>query len=437
MTVEVIRNTNSYIKREANDEVNIIGVFIFIVGLLSSGHIDVIGQLYISEVILSILFPLLLLRKGILLKNAWVKRIVIAGYLWFLGQVVSDLVHGTPLVDIARGWASILVFLISFMSLFMLLSMNQKRIMFFLFGYCVGGLFTLLIQPGVFFTSEPWKFGYGPVLTLFLLLVITYMQNRKTINQGRWIILLVCLGSFSFYSGARSLGAATLLTAIIVVFVNSKNGIRFFKKKLNLGKVGLLVLLFVGLLIGIERIYGMAANQGLLGETAKNKYEIQSSGKFGLILGGRAEIVPSLHAVMDSPVIGHGSWAKDTKYRLDFFMLTRLGYSYSIDQIEYTIGLTDLIPAHSHLLQNWVWAGILGAYFWIVVFVLVCKSLLHSIRSLNPFYILIIYLSISSIWSILFSPFGGEMRLQWVLQLVIFITSLYLPGREAQFTQKD
>ena len=412
------------LQRIGYTQTNVFKIGLFLLGISSMFYINVIGQLYISEIIFAFIFPILLARSRNSLKNVWANRILVFGYLWLLSQIITDLIRGSSLVDLARGWASIIFFLLSFFSLYILLARDLSRIKIYIFGVCIGGLFKPFLQPGSYFESEPWKFGFGPILTLLALLVIVSSQKGNIQKLNWWFFPLICLSGLSFYLNARSIGAFTFLTAILMILSKTKLATRFFKKSIRPGKVIFLVLLFIGLLFGVIKTYGLVVEKGWFGETARIKYEIQSSGVFGLIIGGRIEIFGSLPAIINSPIIGYGSWAKDPQYRLYYYKLLNMGYNFSFDQLKYDIGVSDLIPAHSHLFQNWIWAGLLGAAFWVMISWLILKSLFSSIRTLNPLFVLVIYFALLSGWDILFSPFGSSMRLDWALRLVVFITAL-------------
>ena len=60
-----------------------------------------------------------------------------------------------------------------------------------------------------------------------------------------------------------------------------------------------------------------------------------------MLLAGRADIVPALYAIYDSPVIGHGSWAKDPSYRLYYLKLLDWGYANFKSYLEYLVGASD------------------------------------------------------------------------------------------------
>jgi hypothetical protein len=166
------------------------------------------------------------------------------------------------------------------------------------------------------------------------------------------------------------------------------------------------------------------STSGLLGEEAQQKNQRQASVKGGMLIGGRPEILVSSIAVKDSPILGHGSWAKDSKYvELLYDTMYERGMTdqEDIDAIE---GDTEgLIPAHSHVMTAWVWAGIMGAAFWCYVWWLLARTLVRLAMywpSMAPLYT---YLLMEMMWDIFFSPFGTGRR---VIEGVVIIITLDL-----------
>ncbi|MDH3662340.1 MAG: hypothetical protein OEU92_20315, partial [Alphaproteobacteria bacterium] len=159
---------------------------------------------------------------------------------------------------------------------------------------------------------------------------------------------------------------------------------------------------------GALKLYGYAAESGMLGEKSRQKYETQSAlGDLGILLGGRSESLVTVQAIQDSPLIGHGSWAKDRYYaELRQLMLYRLGFVNRFIEPE-----NDLIPTHSHLLGSWVEAGVGGALFWIGILGLVIAALRRLYASDDPLRPYLVFLMFLFIWDILFSPFGAQRRL--------------------------
>ena len=274
------------------------------------------------------------------------------------------------------------------------------------------------------FFAEPWKFGFGRLIILLVLLFISYISGENLSKLKKWVLPLLVLGGISVYLGSRSLGATVILTAV-VLWLRNRNFGKALLTRLNLKNI-LAGGVILGLALwGISSLYSYAAQGGYLGQEAQLKFIAQGGGQFGLLLGGRSEILASARAIADSPLIGHGSWARDPAYRVYLYRLIDLGYQRSQAEMDRYVNESDLIPAHSHFFQAWVWAGILGAIFWLVVLRLVIQALIKSNRHPNSLYIFAMFISISAIWDIFFSPFGSFMRIRWAIQLVILLNAIY------------
>ena len=192
----------------------------------------------------------------------------------------------------------------------------------------------------------------------------------------------------------------------------------------------LLAVLVMAASLGIVRLYDYAATSGMLGVAAQEKYDAQSGGAFGVVLGGRSEALGSLGAIVDSPVIGHGSWAKDPVYvTLLEDRLARLGYVVQTRS-------SDLIPSHSHVFGAWVESGVMGAVFWLAVLTLPVRVLmaLHLTReSLSPLFV---FVSVLLVWDVLFSPFGAERRLLFGFNVALLTYALDSQARRTPATER-
>ena len=397
----------------------------FVIGSISFFSFKFIGEVYPAEIVL-ILFSLFLLKnKAVLLKNPEVRAILFFGLLWLFSQVVTDLIRSTATTDLLRGWASIIFFLLEFVGLYLLLSRSTMRILLFLLGLVLSGFLQIIFLPSVFFDAHPWKFGYALPVTLSFLIFITYVCGSNIRKLKWWMLPLSILGGISIYLGFRSLGGMILLTSFLIYFRAHWIG-RALVLRLNSLRLGLLIIIVMVASVGILNLYGYSVEAGWLGESEKGKYETQVSGDYGLLFGGRIESIASIPAIMDSPIIGHGSWAKDPSYRTYLYDLVKLGYYNSNDEIRYRIENTDLIPAHSHILQSWVWAGLLGALFWLVILFVVIRALIKTYQIKNELLLFVLFFGLISIWDIFFSPFNSFMRMQWAIRLCIFIISIQM-----------
>lgn len=403
-----------------------LNVTAFTVGCLSFLYVEVVGQLYIVEILAPALLLVLWPRKHHLLLQKPARTILLLGLIWLTGQIVTDLYRGTPWEDLARGWATIGIFLILFAVLHQLVSGDIRRVYWLLFGAAVGGLLQQFFQPSHFFEAEPWKFGFGPPLALLLIACAGKNYWKTQRFQIRWIVGLLAFGTLSFYLNARSLGGFVILTALFAWGRTTRWGRRLAARRPSFGRLVLVGCCGLVLAAAVLKSYELAVTRGWLGESALQKYEMQASGKLGLIIGGRVEVIPAMFAVMHSPLIGHGSWAKDPRYRDYLWLLQDLGYEYSDAQLDMTIEKSDLIPCHSHILQAWVWAGVLGAVFWASAFILLVLVLIRTFQHPHPLFVPVIFLGAWDLWNILFSPFGSMMRFHWAMTLTVYLTALML-----------
>ena len=164
----------------------------FAIAILWFVYIRVVGNLYISELLLFVVFVVMFKRHGNLLFEPLPKRVLLFGLLWLFSQIVTDLVRLTEFTSLLKGWASIVFFLVGFSALYMLVSDNSRRLKLFIIAFALGGLLRCLIDPGYGFETEPWKFGFGfPVMLLTIFVVVWGIERRILIPFLGEVILLL------------------------------------------------------------------------------------------------------------------------------------------------------------------------------------------------------------------------------------------------------
>ena len=380
---------------------------------------EIVGRLFLTEMILICLLPILLFNNRTLLTAPLPKMMMILLSVWLAEQIATDLIRHTPFVDFIRGWAKIAITIINFSALYILTFGKRRRIVLFTIGLALGGILCYYFNPSIYAADYPWKFGVGESLTWLLIIFVCSVK-------ARWVFLRISLIIFAIavnlYFGFRSYAGICFLTATYVFF----QWLCVLKetKKINLSLKNLIVisLVFFAVSFLFLKTYGHMARQGMLGENARQKYEQQAGGELGLLIGGRSEILVSFRAIMDSPIIGHGSWAKDYRYVNELIYLKRiLGY-YPGQSNE-----LGLIPTHSHLFGAWVEAGILGAVFWIWVLSLPIRGMVMLIGVKENLTPLFVFFGFLLIWHVLFSPFGAELR--FIIPYYIVVMMSLLPAR--------
>jgi len=385
---------------------------IFLIPCLSFQEFGLGGRLFLPELVLLAALPLLLVLKSRPLLTPVVKTFLVLIFAWFASQVLTDFIRDTPFEDWTRGWAKIAIFGVNLVALRLLLANSRSRFVSFGLGLAVGYLLGYLSSPNEFAAENPWKWGYGTALTYFVVIATMHPLVRKTPLAAETLLTILAIPSLLL--NFRSLGAICLLTAL---FLTARRRFQRTNGNIRSTLISLGLLVFAG--VTIVGAYELAVTKSWLGETAWEKYQIQTSGEFGLFLGGRNEILGSWPAILDSPLIGHGSWAKNIEYVLLMKeSLASLGYGgvgYYAD---------DQIPTHSYLFGAWVEAGLAGAIFWSWILYRTLRLLLIVFRSEEQAAPWIVFLSLDLIWSIFFSPFGALSRLTAAYIIVLSFSIL-------------
>jgi len=401
-------------------------ILLFLIPCLQIVQLHVIGVLYGSDLLLLATFIVLALRGRIRVTAPVGKWFLILGCLWLASQCVTDILRHSAFADYVRGWSNIGMTLVNFCVLWTLLYGKTRRLIVYGWGLVAGSLLTYLIKPDDFAQSYPWKFGLAYPVTMGVVLIASSKRF-----SGLWpIIVTAAIGAINVSLGARNRGGACVAAALYLLLTLFLRGKLRESTKVKAGTVVTLAASIVLGVVGIFWGYEYAANVGMLGLKAQKEYEQESSGKYGLLLGGRSELLGSIPAIYDSPILGHGSWARDPKYILMQITAENVfGYKGGSDITRADLE-EGLIPAHSYLFQAWVDAGIVGALFWGWVFVFTAKTLMRVYPATVVLLPAASFIAFSLLWDILFSPYGATGRIVVPYYIVLLATCLAMAPQQ-------
>jgi hypothetical protein len=321
---------------------------------------------------------------------------------WLVGQVLTDIAVGSAFVDYARGWAAIGLTLTNVLA-FLTLASSPRRALIATMGLSTAGVLAYAIVPNAYAASDPWKWGLA--LPLGYALAAGFSVPLVARRRLLAVVAFVVFGLLNVFLGFRSLGGVSLLAGLYLLFayVAERPG---GSGQMTAARAVVTAMALVLSVAGILYVYDAAASRGLLGIDAQAKYEMQS-GELGVLVGGRPEFLVAAQAVLDSPILGHGSWASDPRY-VDFLTdrLGMLGYEIGRDPSD-----ANLIPAHSYLMGSWVWAGLLGGLFWLGVATIAARLLLRPEVTRLELAPLLVYSVMLLLWNIAFSPYGFTGRI--------------------------
>lgn len=383
----------------------LLGIWLFVVGLSVVVDVSIMGRVMGPDILCSVgLLAVMIGRGGAKFGND-AKLFFLMVTLWFGGAFVTDLIQGTSADDLVRGWSKILFFSITFAYLYLTTKGKLHLLIWYFLGLNVGALATLLIAPDDFFFDYPWKFGYGPPATAFMMFCISTRFFMRFAGPWGQVAATIFVAALNLAGNSRAVFALLLAVAGIVAlgafFTRVLRGRRLPKMLFALTLLGSFFFYE-----GVVAIYETAATSGILGPDALEKYENQTQSGMGVLLGGRAESLVSTQAIADSPIIGHGSWAKNYSYvALYIDALEKRGVPIIGEPYH-----TGLIPSHSFLLGSWVEHGIFGGLFWIYIFALCGRSLYSLFHIPSGPRPLVTFVILTLMWDVLFSPFGAQQR---------------------------
>lgn len=388
----------------STEAISIGDVFCFLVPALQFIQFQGAGVLSISDLILVAALPIAVLRHPDRLRQKPIPAILVLGAFWLLSQVATDILRNSAPEDFLRGWSKIFLLLVNFSVVWIVASRTRRRFVLYAIGLAIGTILGVYINPSPDALIDPWKFGYGvPITLLVVMWTASHLARRRYLGI---LVPLTALAIVHAFGNYRSLAVITFVTAIYSIFQMSSAGDRDKQQfgRFRLAVLGLTVVCGIWI---FTQIYSHYVERGVFGQYAQRKLEVQTNGAGGLLLGGRGEILASGQAIIDSPLLGHGSWARDPTYAAILAeKRAELGYK----SVEGQGGKKDdLIPTHSYIFGAWVEAGLAGGLFWLFVLSYTIRALVKASGS-EPLIPIFAFTGFLLIWDTLFSPLGMPTR---------------------------
>ena len=388
----------------------------FLIGLANCYTLKLVGDIPFCELILIPVIPLLLIvnRNRLKLHRRKLGIVLSLLLLWLLGQIVTDIYRSSAFEDWIRGNASIFFYFLDIIGMTLLLKGNVHRQLVLYFGLGISYALIPRFQPDLDALAS-FKFAYAWSITYLATLVSCYFYKKHQFSFVG-LLFLACIGANLIFNRSIVLMLFVTICLVLPVIPEHIGRLRLLPPAQTQSRVVTIIgiVLVAGAVAG-EGMSALAAS-GTLGYAAQQKNQNQTMAGWGLLIGGRPEILVSSQAVIDSPILGHGSWARDPKY---IEMLAQIEAENGMQATDEEEKFGGIIPAHSHLMGAWVLAGILGAVFWIYLLTQTVKATVRSAMlqlTTAPAYILLL---VRLAWDILFSPFGAYSRLSESFIIVI------------------
>lgn len=411
----------------------------FLLGLGARLEVQFIGYLPLSEIAILLLAPLFLPQltsRPVMRATRWLIPLLA---IWLVGIVATDLYRQTTWSLAARGAARVIVMLAAVpMTMLFMRADTYRKLVWFYAGLVVsatlsGFIFKSGARIGRDITTGAsgltWETHWSSVALLSSLLAALLLYRRSHLLG---YAACIATGGLNVAFGSRSAGAVIIIGPLIAM------GMNMARHRQRIGSLRISTLFVVGSLavataFGLIQAYSMAAKSGQLGDKALAKYERQSRSRFGLIIGGRTEILSAFIAVSESPFIGYGSWPLDKE---EFYIRACELAEVPAFKGYYKMGY-PLIPCHSHIMQAWVESGILGALFWLYALFIVGKSLFVPLLDEKRLRLWVSSVAVFLVWQFVFSPISSRLEESLILSALLVqmgswpLPAPTVPGRNA------
>lgn len=384
------RNVNTRIK------FNGLGIATFLCGATASINLNIVGQVYMAELLIIILALGIIIFKGDngVIANRSFHMFMLFGLITLAGYMITDIVIGAGASQYLRGWGRVGFLLTNIMCLMLIAGQGRQYLWWFILGMGVGGVVYLALT-GLPWTI--WKLGYGERVSFIVLAMSCILPRRMA------LMLLLGFGILNIALDYRNFAAVYILVAGII-WARSKKAMPQIKDIKGYFIVGsVLVLAMIVLVIGFtitEEKYGAR----------------RADSNIGRLTG----IIVSIRAIADSPIIGYGSWTVSEEHArmLREEQQKRFDKSRARRAPDYR---AKVFRSHSQILQSWIEAGIFGAaFFFYYGYRLVQGSKRYIMdRPIDRFSAINIYFVILGVWHLIASPFGGDQRILIAITVAI------------------
>lgn len=386
---------------------------ILIYSFLSGYKVNFIGKLAFGD-IFAVIFSLYSINKikELYKKLRDLKKIHNSLFCFLLFQIFSDFYNNIPLFNSLRGLANILmcIFVLIYLILIFYNSINPLSYLFF--GFALSSIIFGVdaINNNAFSLNDMgfFKLRLVPFFNNIIFFLIIYLSSSKNFkfNIKQIAIIFISFGIFCIFFQARSNGLFFIISGFLVF---NKN----FISKLSFKNWS--IILFI--LFSFQLLYSFYIFSILNGDLKSSQTKSQIDNihnpynPLELLFSGRIEIYGSIAAIMDKPIIGHGSWATDKKLKYNIYLINNLNVENQNIAYNYLNNFENdkiLIPTHSILFGSWVSAGIGGFLSLLYIYLLIIKRAFQLFNNLTfiqtVYFPITVFFFLNFIWIFIFSP---------------------------------
>jgi len=399
--------------------------FIFIMGALLTQKVNLVGELFVGEIIFSGVVLLKAIQGRLAIPREFRVALVLL-FLWAGVQAVSDIVNEVELGVSIKGVFVPVLLGLTFLGVANFFN-DRNSLMVFLLGVVWGYVSLPFTYGDPYFFGNPWKWGLG----FAVIFTAVFFHRVSPIFRGMvFFVSLVFIIGISLQNSSRSLAGLFLISVLAFYFFRLVGRLPAYRRVMNdilLTSVFIIFMVFV--LYVVDLMLRLLFTSDFLLNSVPledaEKYMMQANNEMGYILGGRSELLISIRAFWDSPLLGHGSWAESEYYLYEYIAEIVKNKYEDIDFLQ-VVNQTNsfLIPTHSYIMSSLVWGGAVAGLFWVYSFMGFLIGVLRGRRNSLIDY----YLAVLMLWNILFSPFGANARWLFSIVFVLFFMASFMEG---------
>ena len=343
------------------------------------------------------------------------RRLYFLGSIWFLSQCISDLINNSISEATLKILAQIIVLLALLFWVKNWFSVDTSKITAFVLGYSLSTVPNYFLTPTILIQVEPWKFCFGPGVTILLLLWFSKYRIKILLQ----IPIIFSLTYLHIYLGSRALALVTFISWMVCLVQ-----LLIGKRKLTV-IISLATILTTGFILA--NIYRDFALSGNFGRNQQIK-AVDQFGKGSLILVARSELLYELVAIKENFFLGTGSNPNISNEIAN--EVNNLYNNFEINQKStaafHSMQLSGKIPQHSLLFSFWMTGGAGASLFWLYLLFILSKWTFQTIPKKAEYFYLSKFLYVGFIWNFFFSPLGAGQRVLLAVTVAIIYCDYYL-----------
>ncbi|MGW1497780.1 hypothetical protein ACWCQW_04180 [Streptomyces mirabilis] len=316
---------------------------------------------------------------------------------WLLGATFTEVAVGDSAHDMVLVLSRPLAVLVSLCGAMWALQCRPAVVRVYVVAFVAGLTLNIFLWLRIHPTTDAWKYGYGPVVSLTAVLAAFALLTRR--KRAIATLLMISVALVSLFLGFRSEFLIVCFAGVVAMLAGRREA-RISWKRTLLVVVGL-----ISLVAAVTSTYGYLAASGKLGAEQQYRWEGQSQVEGGVLLGARPEIAASYVIIKESPLMGRGLVPDVShKTRSEFLGQLRSGDADFNERREnYYFGKG--LYLHSVLFQLWAETGIIALPGILLPVLLVLLALVAAVKGGSGAYALLFAFLFAQLgWDLLFSP---------------------------------